>query len=49
MIAGLHSLRTGFMIKEKLDLADGDKVEIIFVETAVPKKRTKLVRGKVFK
>ena len=37
------------MIKEKLDLADGDKVEIIFVETAVPKKRTKLVRGKVFK
>lgn len=37
------------MIKEKLDIADGDKIEIIFVETAVPKKRSKLIKRKVFK
>ncbi len=34
------------MIKEKLNLSDGDKIEIIFVETTVPKKRPKSVRGK---
>ncbi|MFA4820499.1 MAG: DUF120 domain-containing protein [Candidatus Aenigmatarchaeota archaeon] len=37
------------MIKEKLDLDDGDKIEIIFIETTVKKKvRPKLVHGKTF-